>query len=232
MRLLPESMKESFELVRLKFFLNGATREGDDLMAGPIAERAGPAKAVGYRKSWAALKGDLATAARLDREYPDASGGGIASAAQPVDSALLGATILVAQGDVAGARARLEKYPAELRGRLVQEPQNVALWNWLAQTEAMLGHRDEALAAARRAREIMPESLDALAARGPRFSLVFVQAWTGDQAAACAELKQLLAMTGVYNVYALKNGPTLFPLKGYPAFEALLADPRNNQPLF
>ena len=78
----------------------------------------------------------------------------------------------------------------------------------------------------------MPESLDALAARGPRFSLAFVQAWTGDQAAACTELKQLLAMTGVYNVYALKNGPTLFPLTGYPAFEALLADPKNNQPLF
>ncbi len=231
-RLLPESMKESFELVRLKYFVNGSTREGDDLMAGPIAERAGPAKAAGYRKSWAVLKGDLATAARLDREYPDASGGGIASAALPVESAVLGATVLAAQGDVAGARVRVEKFPAELRGRLVREPQNVALWNWLAQTEAMLGHRNEALAAARRAREVMPESVDALAARGPRFALAFVQAWTGDQAAACAELKQLLAMTGVFNVYALKHSPTLFPLKGYPAFEALLADPKNNQPLY
>lgn len=231
-RLLPESMKESFELARLKYFLNGETRPGDGLMAGPIAERAGPAQAVGYRKSWAAQKGDLATAARLDREYPDASGGGIASAALPMESALLGATILAAQGDLAGARARVEKYPAELRGRLVQEPQNVALWNWLAQAEALLGHRDEALAAAHRAREVMPESLDALAARGPRFALAFAQAWTGDKAAACAELRQLLALTGVFNVHALKNSPTFFPLKGYPAFEALLNDPANNAPLF
>ena len=231
-RLLPESMKESFELVRLKYFANGSTREGDELMAGPIAERAGPANAAGFRKSWAALKGDLATAARLDREFPEASGGGVATAALPVESAVLGATILAAQGDVAGARARVEKYPAELRGRLVQEPQNVQLWNFLAQTEALLGHRDEALAAAHRAREIMPVSLDALSARGPRFALAFAQAWTGDKAAACTELQQLLTITGLFNLHFLRNSPAFTPLKGYPAFEAILADPKNNQPLF
>ena len=232
-RLLPESMKESFELARLKYYLDGSTRAGDELMAGPIAERAGPAQAAGFRKSWAAMKGDLAAAARLDREFPDASSGNLGSAVGlPIESALLGATILAAQGDLAGARARVEKYPTELRGRLVQEPQNVALWNWLAQAEALLGHRDEALAAARRAREVMPESLDALAARGPRFAQAFVQAWTGDTAAACAELQQLLAMTGSSNVHVLRNGPAFFPLKGYPAFEAILNDPKNNAPLF
>jgi len=230
-RLLPESMKESFELVRLKYYLDGSTRAGDELMDGPIAERAGPAKAAGYRKSWAAMKGDLVAAARLDREFPDTSAGGVANAALPVDSALLGATILGAQGDLTGARARVEKFPPELRGRLVQEPKNVALWNQLAQVEAILGHRDEALAAARRAQEVMPESLDALAARGPRFALAFVQAWTGDKATACAELQQLLATTGLFNVHALKNGPTFVPLKGDPRFEAIVNDPKNNAPL-
>ncbi len=231
-RLLPESMKESFELARLKYYLDGSTRAGDELVAGPIAERAGPAKAAGFRKSWAAIKGDLATAVRLDHEFPDVSAGNLAAAALPVESAVLGATILAAQGDLAGTRARVEKYPAELRGRLVQEPQNVVLWNFLAQTEALLGHRDEALAAAHRAREIMPESMDALAARGPRFALAFVQAWTGDKAAACTELQQLLAMTGVFNIHALKNSPTFAPLKGDPRFNALVNDPKNNAPLF
>ena len=229
-RLLPESMKESFELARLKYFVDGSTRAGDELMAGPIAERAGPAQAAGFRKSWAAFKGDLAAAARLDREYPDASSGN--ALGLPIESALLGATILAAQGDLVAARARVERYPTELRGRLVQEPQNVALWNWLAQAEALLGHRDEALAAAKRAKEVMPESLDALAARGPRYSLAFVQAWTGDKAEACAALRQLLATTGNFNIHFLKHSPAFFPLKGYPAFEAILNDPKNNEPLF
>ena len=40
------------------------------------------------------------------------------------------------------------------------------------------------------------------------------------------------AMTGGFNVHALKNGPSFFPLKSYPAFEAILNDPKNNAPLF
>jgi TolB-like protein/cytochrome c-type biogenesis protein CcmH/NrfG len=232
-RLLPESLRESFEVVRLKYFVNGATREGDELLAGPIAERAGPAVAAGYRKLWAAMKGDLATVARLDREHPEAwapflgSGGG-----SPAEYALQNAIVMAAQGDLAGARARVEKYPAELRARLVSEPQNSVVLALLAQIEALLGHKAEALAAAQQARALMPDSVDALSARTPRFALAVVLAWTGDKEAACAELRQLLAIGGNNNVHVLRNGPTFTPLKGDPRFEALLNDPKNNEPLF
>ena len=46
------------------------------------------------------------------------------------------------------------------------------------------------------------------------------------------ELQQLLATGGQPNVHWLKNGPWFAPLKGYPAFETILADPKNNAPLF
>jgi TolB-like protein/Tfp pilus assembly protein PilF len=232
-RLLPESLRESFEVARLKFFLNGSTKEGDDLLAGPIAARADPALADGYRKLWAAMKGDFATVARIDRERPDAWAPGIGSGGgSPAEYALNNAVVMAAQGDLAGARARLEKYPAELRARLVNEPRNSAVLSQLGQIEALLGHPEAALAAVQQARLLMPESLDAISSRGPHQALAFVLAWNGDNPAAVAELKQLLATGGQTSVHWLKNGPWFAPLKGDPGFEALIADPKNSQPLF
>lgn len=232
-RLLPESLRESFELARLKYFLNGSTKEGDELLAGPIAARADPAVATGYRKLWAAMKGDLATVLRLNHDFPDAWAPGIAAGGgSPSEYAWNNAVVLAAQGDLAGARRRVEKCPAELRARLLSEPKNIVVLCQLAQIEALLGHPGEALAAARQARELLPETLDPLAGRNPHQALAIALAWSGEKAAACAELKQMLATGGQPNVHWLKNGPWFTPLKGDPAFEALLADPKNNQPLF
>ncbi len=232
-RLLPESLRESFEVARLKFFLDGSTQEGDGLLAGPIAARADPAVAAGYRKLWAAMKGDLAAVSALNRDFPEAWAPGLGSGGgSPSEYALNNAVVMAARGDLAGARKRVEKYPAELRARLVNEAQNVTVLSQLAQIEALLGHKKEALAAAQQARTVMPESLDPLSGRGPHHALAFVFAWTGDKAAACIELKQMLATGGQPNVFWLKNGPWFSPLKGFPAFEELLKDPKNNQPLF
>jgi tetratricopeptide (TPR) repeat protein len=232
-RLLPESLRESFEVARLKYFASGSTKEGDELLAGPVAARADPAQAAGYRKLWAAMKGDLATVARLDREFPEAWAPNLGSGSgSPADFAWNNAVVMAAQGDIAGARKRVEKYPAELRARLVNEPQNALVLSQLAQIEALLGHKKEALAAAQQARTILPEAVDALSARGPHLALAFVLAWTGDKPAACAELKQLLATGGQPNVNWLKNGPWFAPLKDVLPFKALLADPKNSAPLF
>jgi hypothetical protein len=179
------------------------------------------------------MKGDLAAVGRLNQEFPEAwaaaAGAGSGSSAE---FAWNNAVVLAVQGDVAGARQRVEKFPAGLRSRLVNEPRNAMVWSQLAQIEAVLGHPTEALAAARQAREALPESLDSIAGRVPRLATAFVLAWSGDKPAACAELKQLLASGGLPNVNWLKNGPWFAPLKGDPFFEALVADPKNNQPLF
>ena len=219
-RLLPESLRESATLTLLHFNARGSTKEWDELLAGPIAERAGQG-AVAARKIWAATKGDLATAARLERELPDVG-------LDPWHTAV----VVAALGDLAGACARVEKVPAELRARLVNEPDNARVWADLAQIESLLGHKDEALAAAHRAVELIPESRDALVGAGMRMSLVTALAWTGDKEAACAELRRVLAAPSNTNVYELKSAPWLFPLKGYPEFEAIVNDPKNNAPLY
>ncbi len=231
-RLLPESLRESFEVARLKFFQDGSTKPGDELLAGPIAQRASPMVAAGYRKLWAAMKGDLATVARLNRDFPDAWAPNLAAGGgSPAEYAWNNAAVLAALGDLAGARRLLEKFPPELRARLVNEPRNPLVWGQLAHIEALLGNPAEALAAAQRSRELLPETLDPLTGRAPRLAQAFVLAWNGDKPAACAELRQLLATSGQPNVHWLKNGPWFAPLKGDPDFEALLADPGNNAPL-
>ena len=224
-RLVPESLNESFQLAMLHYYARGSTQEGDELLAGPIAERAG-ADATGPRLTWAIVKGDLAAAVRLERELPQAATNSGRSA-----------VVLAAMGDLAGARAKVKDVPGRLRARLVVEPENAALWSALGQIEALLGHKDEALAAARHALELMPESRDALAGPTHRWALVVALAWTGEKEAACAELSRLLAgpwqgSSPSCYVNELRTAPWLFPLKGYPAFEALLNDPKNNQPLF
>ncbi len=232
-RLLPESLRESFEVARLKYLMRGSTQEGDELLAGPIAGRAAPAVAAGYRKFWSAIKGDLAAVARLDREYPEAWAPGLGSGGgSPAEYAWNNAVVRAAQGDLVVARARVEKYPAELRARLVNEPQNTLVLGQLAQIEALLGHKADALAAAQLARAIMPETRDVISSRGPHYALAFVLAWNGDKEAACAELRSMLATNGQLSIHVLKSGPAFAPLKDYPAFEALLADPKNHAPLF
>jgi hypothetical protein len=59
-----------------------------------------------------------------------------------------------------------------------------------------------------------------------------VLAWTGDKAAACTAIQHALVTSGNFNVHVFKNSPAFFPLKGDPKFEAILNDPKNNQPLF
>ena len=93
------------------------------------------------------------------------------------------------------------------------------------------------MVAARHALELRPESRDALVGPVIRWGLVVALAWTGEKEAACAELSRLLAEPWQGSspscfVHELRTGPWLFPLKGYPAFEAILNDPKNNAPLF
>ena len=142
------------------------------------------------------------------------------------------AIVLAVAGDLPAARVRLEPVPGELRNLLVDQPKNSGIWANLARAEAVLGHKAEALAAAHQALELLSESNDTLSGTNSRAALIFVLAWTGDKDAACAEVRRILTEPSVANVHEFKNSLWLAPLKGYPAFEAIVNDPKNNQPLF
>jgi Flp pilus assembly protein TadD len=142
------------------------------------------------------------------------------------------AVALAAQGDLAGARARLED-PAHFKLRLASEPDNYSLWASLSVVQVLLGNHDEAVRSARRAVELLPESLDTF--DGPQFAsnLAFIYAWSGDSDRAIAGYARLLStpFSGL-NVHEMKLAPEFAPLQGDPRFEALLSHPKNNAPLF
>ena len=227
--ILPESLRESFELARLDFMARGSTREVEELLAGPVAARAGAEVVAGYRKLWAATNGDLATAARLEREVPEKWGETLGNFRY---TPAWSAAVLLLSGDVAAGRSLAASAVAERRMRLATEPENPAVWGNLGFAEAVLGHKAEALTAARRAIELLPESRDSLQGAVIRWMLVSTLAWTGEKDAACTELARLLTEPSHANVHELRAAAWLAPLKGDPRFEALMSDPKNNAPLF
>ena len=133
-------------------------------------------------------------------------------------------------------------FPADYRALVAAEPDNERAWALLAIMEALLGNRDEARRCADRAVEFVP--IAAHPFFGPRnlAARAFVRAWTGDKAAAIDDYARLLTLPfgslrniGPFDgssVFEMKTDPTYAPLRGEPAFEALLNDPKNRAPLF
>jgi len=167
---------------------------------------------------------------RLDKLLPFYDGDGEQHYVQAFQACIT----LMAAGDMAAARARAGDFPEEVRRRLAQEPDNWALLLYGTGYALILGRDEEALRLARHAVEILPESRDAV--DGPVCSLVlaYAHSWTGHKDEAIEELRHLfrVPVTNSFNVHDLAANPFFTPLHGDPRFEALLADPANNAPLY
>ncbi len=134
--------------------------------------------------------------------------------------------------DLAAVRVRAEKLIPQHVALLEAQPANATLWGYLALLHAFVGHGAEALRCAHKAVELIPESVDAVLGPKQRATLAQVYAWTGDKDRALAEVARLLRTPFGLNVNTIRIEPLWLPLRGEPRFEALLADPKNNAPLF
>jgi TolB-like protein len=124
--------------------------------------------------------------------------------------------------DEAGARAAFLKAKALLEAQLKQSP-DVADWHiQLAKVLAFLGEKDAALAEARRATELLPESKDAFG--GPEIAngVAEVHAVLGDNGRAIEILDGLLNRPSAVTVQGLKVNPIWDPLRNDPRFQALI----------
>ena len=228
---MPDAVTEQNTLALIPFVATGSTREADAWLARLSPSEMESPRIIDVRKRWAILKGDYAGWKRLDAIQPYVDVDAVAHWQQ----ALTAATVMAAQGDLAGARGRLAGFPTEVKSTLQIEPANYRLWVGLSAMEALLGQNEEALRDARKAVEVMPETLEADLGLLARRNLAVVYAWTGDKDAAIAELARIIRtpsmLLGV-NVHLMRVDPDWAPLRGDPRFEALLNDPKNNAPLF
>jgi TolB-like protein/Tfp pilus assembly protein PilF len=124
--------------------------------------------------------------------------------------------------DEAGARAAFLKVKDLLEAQLKESPDAAEMHIQLAKVLAYLGEKDAALAEARRATELVPESKDALG--GPEIAggVAEVHAILGDNGRAIEILDGLLSRPSSVTVQGLKTNPIWDPLRNDPQFQALL----------
>jgi tetratricopeptide (TPR) repeat protein len=131
------------------------------------------------------------------------------------------ARVFAATGDTARARAAYEEAAALLERWAAGNDQDFRAYSDLGPILAALGRRDEAVAAARRAVELMPPARDAEAAVLPADNLALTYAMLGDydKARALAE-ERILARPGTLTVLKMRLDPR---------WEGFLASPQGQE---
>jgi serine/threonine protein kinase/Flp pilus assembly protein TadD len=131
--------------------------------------------------------------------------------------------------------ARLQRQPtgsnpsfAETRTQLNQmvqkAPEDALLLSQLAVVDALLEKKEDAIAEAKRAVELLPISKDAVNGPGQELNLAVVYAWTGELDLAFETLSPLAKVPNGIFYGQLKSDPCWEPLRQDPRFEELLAE--------
>jgi TolB-like protein/Tfp pilus assembly protein PilF len=145
----------------------------------------------------------------------------------PIPAALCGKYYLVGYArkglkDEAGARVAFLKAKELLEVQLKQSPDAPELHIQLAKVLAYLGEKDAALAEARRATELLPESKDAFGGPEITVGVAEVYAILGETGRAIELLDGLLTRPSGMTVQLLKLSPVWDPLRNDPQFQALI----------
>ena len=125
-------------------------------------------------------------------------------------------------GDTAGAREAFLKAKNYAEARVNQSPDDARACSEMAEALAWLGEKEAALAVAKRAAELLPESKDAFDGPEITASLAMVYATTGDTGRALDILDGLLQRPSSISVPLLKVDPLWDSLRSDPRFQALL----------
>jgi TolB-like protein len=225
--MFPDSVVDNAQAAVIPFVARGSIRESQEAIARLTPEQRNQPITLYWLKNWARVFGDWEEAIKLDRQQRYYDGYGESHWSQDTSAAY----VLWAHGDQAAARTLGGQAILAGKADLAQKP-SATDWMNLAAAQALVGDKAEALRSAQIARDLIPESRDAVA--GPPLSVSYAQvlAWVGEKDRALAELARLLRTPFGENIYAAKNGPGWLPLRGDPRFEALINDPKNNAPMF
>ncbi len=126
-------------------------------------------------------------------------------------------------GDSSGAeKAFASARPAVLQ-TTQEQPDYAPGWIILGLLDAGLGHKSDAIAEGRRARELLPISKDAF--DGPIYAtyLAVIYAWVGEKELAFEQLRESASAAAGIQYGFLKLSPMFDPLRSDPRFEQILA---------
>ena len=134
-------------------------------------------------------------------------------------------------GDASGAEKAFAAARASAFRTTQEQPDYPPGWMTLGLLDAGLGHKSDAIAEGRRARELLPISKDAM--DGPIYAtdLAMIYAWVGEKKLALGELQLSASIPCGVQYGALKLSPTWDSLRGDPRFERIVASlaPKDTQ---
>jgi tetratricopeptide (TPR) repeat protein len=126
------------------------------------------------------------------------------------------------KGDANGARKSYQAALKNVERQLKERVDDPRLFSTLGRIHAGLGHREEALRAARTAVDLMPISREAYRGAVRAEDLARVHALVGDPDTAIDLLDELLAKPTRLCAQVVRLDPGWDPLRGQPRFQALL----------
>jgi len=228
MVLTPDDGDFPYFMAAEEFEMTGSLEAENQALAAMSKAVSESPMGIYWRKSFAGDRDDFPEFKRLDLLQPDYE-----HSLNP-DLDTVGAGAMYRQHEsAAAAAARVAKTLSELRGRLAQEPNNAALIGTTAGLEAVAGNSAEGMRLALRAASLMPVELDAV--DGPTFVIILAHHYAnvGDGERSLANVRLLLQRPSNLTVTDLKTDFVISQRLGAdPRFQALVNDPKNNQPLF
>jgi tetratricopeptide (TPR) repeat protein len=104
-----------------------------------------------------------------------------------------------------------------------EQPDYPQAWSYLGLTDAMLGHRDEAIQEGKRACELLPFEKDSWTGTVWVTNLAAIYAMCGDKDAALQMLEQSAKQAVGISYGELKQSPDWDSLRGDPRFEKIVS---------
>lgn len=147
------------------------------------------------------------------------------------DSTLQYAEALMVLGQRDRAVSLVRPLLDKLKTRLAADPESANLLNSLAYTQALLGDHDATMATIARILALLKPGDPVRKQVYLQANAAIIYGWIGEKEKAVDLVEPLLKVpTAAFSsVLSLRYDIDFSPMRGYPRWEALLADPANNQ---
>ena len=224
--LQPDSVEAAIALAVMPFFAHGSRKEMESLLARLTPEQQQDPKVIARKFDWyyhligdAQAYVDLCNRQGTDLNFSDE------------DSTLQYAEALIVLGQHDRAITLVRPVNDQLKTRLAADPDNVRVLSSLGYAQALLGDHDGTMVTVERLLAKVP-TLPLRMQSYIRSNAGTVCAWVGEKDKAVDLLQEMstIPSPASSSVFALRNDIDNFPLRGFPRWEALLADPASQKP--
>jgi len=227
LELQPDSFDAAAALAHVPFLARGERHEMEALFARLTPAQQSDPKVIAVKFNWyyhdigdAAAYVDLCNKQGTDTNFNDD------------DSTLQYAEALMVLGQRDRATALVRPLLDKLQTRVAGDPDNSNLLNSLAYTQALLGDHDATMATIGHTLSLLKPGDPVRKQAYLHANAAIVYAWVGEKDKAVDLIEPLMKIpTAAFNsVFGLRSDIDFHPLRGYPRWEAMLADPANSKP--